>query len=68
MTTQFALQSKLTISAHQNPINCIAVNSTGTLLATTSEQGTLIRVFNTKTGDKLAEFRRGTVATKIHDL
>jgi WD40 repeat protein len=38
-----------TIDAHQSAISYLAVNPKGTLLATSSEKGTVIRVFNTET-------------------
>jgi len=56
------------IKAHNNNIERIAVNKEGTLVATCSETGTLINIFNTTTGKKLNELRRGSLSTKIHDL
>jgi autophagy-related protein 18 len=52
-------QNKILIPAHDNALACLAFNSTGTRLATASEKGTVIRVFQVHDGQMLYEFRRG---------
>ena len=47
------------INAHETMIGCISVNSDGTLVATASIKGTIIRVFSVNDGTFLEEFRRG---------
>lgn len=47
------------ISAHESRIACLCINHNGTLLATASDKGTLIRVFSIQTGELIAELRRG---------
>ncbi|KAJ3232067.1 WD repeat domain phosphoinositide-interacting protein 3 [Chytriomyces hyalinus] len=56
------------VAAHTAPMKCIALNSNGALLATASNAGTLVRVFDTKTRALLHEFRRGTEAAIIYSL
>ena len=48
------------ISAHDSKIQCLSINKEGTILATASNKGTLIRIFITYSGVKFTEFRRGT--------
>lgn len=47
------------LQAHENNIAYICVSYDGNLMATASEQGTLIRVFETENGNLLQELRRG---------
>ncbi|XP_060679327.1 WD repeat domain phosphoinositide-interacting protein 4, partial [Hemiscyllium ocellatum] len=49
-----------TVNAHQSEIACIALNQQGTVVASASRKGTLIRLFDTQTKEKLVELRRGT--------
>jgi WD40 repeat protein len=47
------------LQAHENNIAYICVSYVGNLMATASEQGTLIRIFETENGNLLQELRRG---------
>ena len=47
------------INAHENNIAYITLSYNGSLLATASEQSTLIRIFNTENGNLLQEVSRG---------
>lgn len=69
VTIDSTLQAKsTTLSAHTNPIRCLAMNREATRLATTSERGTVIRLFDLVTGAKIREFRRGTEPAMIYSL
>ncbi|KAK5107585.1 hypothetical protein LTR62_000979 [Meristemomyces frigidus] len=54
------------IQAHQAPLSCIAISNDGTLMATASEKGTVIRVFALPSGKKLYQFRRGSMPARIY--
>ena len=55
----------LHINAHQNALVALTVSADGDLLATASERGTLVRVFDTRSGTRLYELRRGTIGALI---
>ncbi|KAJ5746103.1 Autophagy-related protein 18 [Penicillium odoratum] len=56
------------IEAHRSPLACITLNSDGSLLATASDKGTIIRVFSVPDGHKLYQFRRGSMPSRIYSM
>jgi autophagy-related protein 18 len=62
------LEALNVVEAHRAPLSCIALNNEGTLLATASETGTIIRVFALPSGTKLYQFRRGTYPSTIYSM
>eukprot|EP01062_Namystynia_karyoxenos_P015560 TRINITY_DN15646_c0_g1_i2.p2 TRINITY_DN15646_c0_g1~~TRINITY_DN15646_c0_g1_i2.p2 ORF type:complete len:347 (+),score=121.24 TRINITY_DN15646_c0_g1_i2:113-1153(+) len=56
------------LNAHESPLSMLAISSDGTLVATASEKGTLIRVFDAVTNQRKKEFRRGSEAVVIYSL
>jgi len=62
------LESINVVEAHQSPLSSCAINNEGTLLATASEKGTIIRIFTVPEGEKLFEFRRGTIPAKMFSM
>ena len=56
------------IQAHKSPISCLSINQTGTMLATASDKGTVIRVWSIPGAEKLYQFRRGTREAKIYSI
>lgn len=56
------------IEAHKTQVAAMVFSNDGSLLATASDKGTIIRIFSVETGVKLYQFRRGTYNTKIYSL
>ncbi|KNC78679.1 hypothetical protein SARC_08904 [Sphaeroforma arctica JP610] len=62
------LQAVTIIQAHKTPVSALSFNFSGTMLATSSGKGTVIRVFSIPDGQKLYQFRRGTYPAQIYSL
>ena len=56
------------IPAHESPLRAIAVNDKGDMVATASEQGTLVRLWSFPSCTKIAEFRRGVDPATIFSI
>lgn len=56
------------INAHNSLIYCISINSDGTLVATASNNGHIIRIFYISNGDFIEEFRRGKEKALISNI
>src|SRR2546421_808727 len=56
------------VEAHRSPLSCIVLNKDGTILATASDKGTIIRVFSVPDAHKLYQFRRGSMPSRIFSM
>lgn len=61
-------QIPLVIQAHNTPLQCLALSSDGTRLASASEKGTIIRIYDTSTGQILEELRRGKEKATMYSI
>nr|WRK65409.1 WD40 repeat containing protein [Marseillevirus futianmevirus] len=56
------------VKAHNGVLRILSLNREGNFLATCSEKGTAIRVFDTLSGERVANFRRGKTETRINHI
>lgn len=64
----YETKKRFFINAHTSAIACIALCHDGSLLATASTRGTLVRLFSTTDGTKIQELRRGADKAVIHSI
>jgi len=64
----FDISRSTLIPCHESALSCLALNLDGSRLATASERGTLVRVWDTRSGVRLAELRRGAESAEIQSL
>lgn len=65
---QLGYRSPKLIPAHISKISCLQFNHQGTVLASTSQRGTVIRLFNPRSGQLIREVRRGSDPANISSL
>lgn len=56
------------IQAHNTNIVALAISSNGNYVASASETGTIIKIWDTRNGNLVTEFRRGALSAIIHSL
>ncbi|KAF9113261.1 autophagy protein [Mortierella sp. AM989] len=56
------------VQAHKTSVSNISINYDGTMLATASDKGTVIRIWSIPNAQRLYQFRRGSQAARIHSL
>jgi WD40 repeat protein len=56
------------IAAHTTSIATLTLSATGNMLATSSEKGTLVRVWDAYSGSLIKELRRGTDQAEIYGV
>ena len=54
--------------AHESALTTLTVPPSGNLVATSSSRGTLIRIWDSTTGKRVREFRRGTDKAEIYGV
>lgn len=59
-------KAPVTLHACNHDLACLSINQQGTLIATASTTGTLVRLFDTVSRKKVKEFRRGTDRATIY--
>ena len=62
------LEAVNVVEAHRSPLSCVTFNNEGTLMATASDKGTIIRIFSVPNAHKLYQFRRGSMPSRIYSM
>lgn len=55
----------ISVPAHSHPLSLIKINPKGEIVSTVSMIGTLIQLYDTKTGEMIGKFRRGKLPAEI---
>lgn len=58
----------LVIPAHDTEVGAIAVNPDGTLIASASERGHIIKIYSTDAGEVVQELKRGNSKADIDNI
>jgi len=64
----YNIRKSTIIPAHEADLACLALSQSGQRLATASDRGTLVRVFDTHTAAMLHELRRGADRAEIYSI
>ncbi|ORZ27626.1 WD40-repeat-containing domain protein [Lobosporangium transversale] len=56
------------VQAHKTSVSNISINFDGTMLATASDKGTVIRIWSIPNAQRLYQFRRGSQSARIYSL
>uniref|UniRef100_A0A6M2DMH5 Uncharacterized protein n=1 Tax=Xenopsylla cheopis TaxID=163159 RepID=A0A6M2DMH5_XENCH len=65
-TESSASSAPITINAHRGLLACLALNQSGSMIATASSKGTLIRVWDSQMRAQLIELRRGSDTATLY--
>jgi len=57
-----------TVPAHHNSVAALGITSHGTMIASASDQGTVVKILNSADGQCIYELRRGTIGTQISSI
>lgn len=68
MHAPVARERTMNIPAHESAIAAMAIDYDGTLLATASDKGTIVRVYDNTSEVQVQELRRGADRAEIHSL
>lgn len=68
IVNNYDTKGQVKINAHQSALRCLEMSPNGKTLATASEKGTIIRVYNCENGETIRELRRGSEYANIYSI